>query len=215
MNGHRNNGNRKEKILEAALLCFNEKGYHKTSIDTIAQIGRISKGGIYYYFRSKEELFLELFKFRLNRYIDQLKICVEKERDPQKRLLLIIQKWGSLILKENQDFFRFCLEFSAMGARDKEIRKAMTSFYKNSTVTLGQIIIEGIAVGEFKPLDPEKIARLFFSLFQGIFSTYFSVNHDFDLIEQHTFNMKALLQGIQNIKNTDTDASTAKRKEVY
>lgn len=206
--------NRKEKILEAALLCFNERGYHETSIDTIALKGRISKGGIYYYFRSKEELFLELFKFRLNKYIEQLKKYIQKECDPEKRMLLLIQKWGSLILRENQDFFRFCLEFSAMGARDKEIKEAMTDFYKNSTHTLSEIIRDGIAVGEFKPLDPEKIARLIFSIFQGVFSTYFSVDHDFDLIDQHTFNIKTILQGIQTIKRADARAPTSKRKEV-
>lgn len=209
----RTSGSRKEEIFEAALFCFNEKGYHRTSIDDIALKGKISKGGIYYYFRSKEELFLELFKFRLNRYIDQLKAYIQKERDPEKRILLLIQKWG-LILKENQDFFRFCLEFIAMGARDKEIKKEMTSFYKDSTNTFSQIIREGIAVGEFKSLDPEKIARLIFSLFQGIFSTYFSLNYDFDLIEQHTFNMKTILQGIQNTRKEGMEALPAKRKEV-
>jgi len=213
MNSARTSANRKEEIFEAALLCFNQKGYHKTSIDDIALKGKISKGGVYYYFKSKEDLFLGLFNFRLNKYIDQLKTYIQNETDPEKRMLLLIQKWG-LLLKENQDFFRFCLEFSAMGARDEEIRKEMTSFYKNSTNTFSQIIREGIAVGEFKSLDPEKIARLIFSLFQGIFSTYFSLNYDFDLIEQHTFNMKTILQGIQNIKNADMSALPSKRKEV-
>ncbi|MBW2222222.1 MAG: TetR/AcrR family transcriptional regulator, partial [Deltaproteobacteria bacterium] len=127
---HTNNGNsvkRKEKILEAALLCFNEKGYHKTSIDDIALNGKISKGGIYYHFKSKEELFLKLFNFRLNRYTEQLKAYIQEESDPVKRIRILIQKWG-LILKENEDFFKFCMEFSSMGAREKEIRKEMTSF---------------------------------------------------------------------------------------
>ena len=37
---------RKEKIFEAALKCFNETGYYKTSIDKIAEKANISKGGI-------------------------------------------------------------------------------------------------------------------------------------------------------------------------
>ena len=194
-------GNRKEKILEAALLCFNDKGYHKTSIDDIALKGNISKGGIYYHFKSKEQLFLGLFHFRLNKYIEQLKTYSQKESDPAKRIRILIQKWG-IILKENEDFFKFCLEFSSMGAREKAIRKEMTSFYKDSVKTFTQTIAEGMKTGEFKKLDLDKTARLIYFLSQGVFSTYISVNCDFDLIEQHTFNMETLLTGIQNSKGT-------------
>ena len=195
---HTNNGNsvkRKEKILEAALLCFNEKGYHKTSIDDIAIKGRISKGGIYYHFKSKDELFLKLFNFRLNRYIEQLKSYIQEETDPEKRIRILIQKWG-LILKENEDFFKFCMEFSSMGTREKDIRREMTSFYKNSVKTFSQIIKEGISTGEFENIDAERIARLIYFLSHGVFSTFFAVDCDFDLIEQHTFNMETLLKSI-------------------
>jgi AcrR family transcriptional regulator len=196
---HTNNGNsvkRKEKILEAALLCFNEKGYHKTSIDDIAIKGKISKGGIYYHFKSKDELFLKLFNFRLNRYIEQLKSYIQEESDPEKRIRILIQKWG-LILKENEDFFKFCMEFSSMGAREKDIRKEMTSFYKSSVETFSQIIKEGISSGEFENVDAERIARLIYFLSHGVFSTFFAVDCDFDLIEQHTFNMETLLKSIR------------------
>ena len=195
---HTNNGNsvkRKENILEAALLCFNEKGYHKTSIDDIALNGKISKGGIYYHFKSKEELFLKLFNFRLNRYTEQLKAYIQEESDPVKRIRILIQKWG-LILKENEVFFKFCMEFSSMGAREKEIRKEMTSFYRSSVEIFRQIIEEGVATGEFENVDTERIARLIYFLSQGVFSTFFAVDCDFDLIEQHTFNMETILKSI-------------------
>lgn len=189
-------GSRKEKILEAALLCFNKKGFYKTSIDDIASVGKISKGGIYYHFKSKEELFLGLFHFRLSKYIEQLKTYIQEESDPTKRMWMLIQKWG-LILKENEDFFKFCLEFGSMGAREPGIRKEMTSFYKNSIKTFSQIIEEGIETGKFKELDSEKIARLIYFLSHGVFSTFFAVNCDFDLIDQHNFNMEILFKGIQ------------------
>jgi AcrR family transcriptional regulator len=189
-------GKRKEKILEAALLCFNKKGYHKTSIDDIALNGKISKGGIYYHFKSKEELFLKLFNFRLNRYTEQLKAYIQEESDPVKRIRILIQKWG-LILKENEDFFKFCMEFSSMGAREKEIRKEMTSFYRSSVEIFRQIIEDGISIGEFENIDAERIARLIYFLSHGVFSTFFAVDCDFDLIKQHTFNMETLLKSIR------------------
>ena len=201
MYSKRDSKNRKETILEAALLCFNKKGYYKTSLEDIASKSKLSKGGVYYHFKSKEALFLELFHFRLNKYTEQLKAYVQEESDPTKRIRILIQKWG-LILKENEDFFKFCLEFSSMGAREKEIQKEMTSFYKSSIETFSQIIEEGIVMGEFRNFDSERIARLIFFLFHGGFSTYFSVNCNFDLIAQHNFNMEILLKGIQKPQET-------------
>ena len=65
---------RKEDIYEAAVLCFNKTGYFETTIDSIALEAKISKGGIYYHFKSKKALFLELFNYRVNKYFNFLKI---------------------------------------------------------------------------------------------------------------------------------------------
>jgi len=188
--------NRKEQILEAALICFNKGGYYKTSIDDIAAKAKISKGGIYYHFNSKDELFLELFDFKVNRYFEQLTMYVQSKKDPAERMLALAKRTGD-VLKENSDFFKFCLEFLSMGVREPGIRKGMTHFYKNTVKTFIDIINEGIASGGLKKMNPEKTARVMYFLFMGTFFTYFSTNIDFDLIDQETFNMKALLKGIQ------------------
>ncbi len=47
---------RKEQILEAALGCFQEKGFHGTSMAAICQRAEMSPGHLYHYFRSKVDL---------------------------------------------------------------------------------------------------------------------------------------------------------------
>lgn len=59
---------RKEYILDAALDLFSGKGYEKTTIDEIAELAEFSKGSIYQYFKSKEEIYNTLF----DRMISQL-----------------------------------------------------------------------------------------------------------------------------------------------
>lgn len=53
---------RKNQILDTALKLFALNGFHNTSIDQIAQETGISKGLVYNYFKSKEELLEEVFK---------------------------------------------------------------------------------------------------------------------------------------------------------
>lgn len=49
-------------ILEAAACCFMERGYTETSIDDVARSLGATKGRIYHHFRSKADLFAEVFR---------------------------------------------------------------------------------------------------------------------------------------------------------
>lgn len=187
---------RKEKIFKAAVWCFNKRGYYETTIDAIAARAKVSKGSIYYYFNSKKELFLELFHYRVNKYFDQIKTYIQEGRSPDERLRMFINK-SSQFLKENEDFFRFCLEFLSMGVREPEIREVMTIFYKDSTDTFKQLLEEGVKSGTFKDLGSDRVARTIYFLFMGVFFTYFSINVDFDLNKQHKFHINNILTALK------------------
>ena len=53
--------NGKERILEASAKLFGELGYEKTSIRRISRESGMKAGSIYYFFRSKEEILLEVY----------------------------------------------------------------------------------------------------------------------------------------------------------
>ena len=50
----------RDKILQAALQVFAEKGYHRALVDDIVRASRTSKGAVYRHFPNKEALFLAL-----------------------------------------------------------------------------------------------------------------------------------------------------------
>ncbi len=52
---------RREEILGAALQCFHDLGYEKTTIADIKARAKVSTGSIYHHFSSKEQLFAELY----------------------------------------------------------------------------------------------------------------------------------------------------------
>jgi AcrR family transcriptional regulator len=54
--------NARAEILEAAAVCFMERGYTETSIDDVARSLGATKGRIYHHFRSKADLFAEVFR---------------------------------------------------------------------------------------------------------------------------------------------------------
>jgi len=48
------------RILNAAINIFSQKGYHNTHVDEIVEAAETSKGGVYFYFPSKQDIFLGL-----------------------------------------------------------------------------------------------------------------------------------------------------------
>jgi len=53
---------RRRQLIDVASQCFAERGYHPTSVTEIVNELGVGKGVFYWYFDSKEELFLEILK---------------------------------------------------------------------------------------------------------------------------------------------------------
>lgn len=63
---------RKKQIIKAALKRFVKHGISKTSLDEIARDVRIGKATLYYYFKSKEELYQETLKYEISIYFEEI-----------------------------------------------------------------------------------------------------------------------------------------------
>ncbi len=188
---------RREEIFRAALTCFNRTGYHKTSIEDIAAATGISKGAIYYHFKSKKNLFVELYKSRVNSYFDEVTVTLSSSAKAPDRLLSLLQR-SEEVFQRHVDVLKFLLEFVTMASRDPEIRSEVTLTYRNRVKTFGKLIQEGIEEGTFRDMDAENISRVLFFLSMGFFLTCFTVNPDFDPVKLHRVSMETVFKGIQN-----------------
>jgi len=189
--------NRKEDIFNAAVTCFNKHGYYKTSMDMIAESANMTKRGLYYHFKSKDELFIELFHYMNRKYYAQIPPYASKVADPEERMLMFL-KIANKVLKENTDFLKFSHEFMSIGIRKPAIREVMTSYYGEQVEKVKRIVDNGIESGQFTPVDSEKMARAIVLITIGAFNTYFTLNAAFNLAEQHNFNILHLLKGLKN-----------------
>ncbi|MEG0924997.1 MAG: TetR/AcrR family transcriptional regulator, partial [Anaerovoracaceae bacterium] len=72
----------KDKIIEAMYHLVAEKGYDKTSIGQIADSIGIKKASVYYYFKSKEDIFFQMVKIIYEKdYYYSNKLLVEEIRE--------------------------------------------------------------------------------------------------------------------------------------
>ena len=68
---------RPQEITEAAFQAFSEKGYAATRVEEVAQRAGVSKGLLYLYFKTKEELFKAVIKSVVIRRVDALVAALE------------------------------------------------------------------------------------------------------------------------------------------
>lgn len=73
----------RQRIVETALQVFVERGYHKTTMDDIAEKLGVSKGAIYQYFKGKDQLFTEVISFFIGIRKDEVMSIILSD-DPKR-----------------------------------------------------------------------------------------------------------------------------------
>jgi len=81
------NNDRQIQIIKAADKRFARHGFHKTNMDEIARDIRIGKPTLYYYFESKDALYIEVIKWEFENYLESVnQIFANDELTIPKRL---------------------------------------------------------------------------------------------------------------------------------
>ncbi|MFP5262003.1 MAG: TetR/AcrR family transcriptional regulator [Blastocatellia bacterium] len=78
-------------MLKTSAAIFAEKGYHSTSIRDIARATKMSLSGLYYYFKSKDELLFLIQDYCFSTVIDDCRRLLAGVEDPVHRLKLLIE----------------------------------------------------------------------------------------------------------------------------
>src|ERR1700754_1086281 len=82
----RRSGDKRDRILQAAVKVFARNGFHATRVSEVAKAAGVADGTIYLYFESKEELLFSLFEDRVSRLLRFMKDELPKQADAPARL---------------------------------------------------------------------------------------------------------------------------------
>ncbi|MGG1398061.1 TetR/AcrR family transcriptional regulator [Bacillus salipaludis] len=158
-------------IMENALKCFGEKGYYSTTMDDIVAYSKMSKGLIYNYFKSKEELYISLMDERSAKTLEFLREKFKEIPSAKGKIdeLFRIYREASLT-EEWRTFVRVHLEFWIYSSHQQHLREMMHSRFKDQfRGFFAELVEEGKRDGEFKPgTNAEVVAGLFWAFIDGI-----------------------------------------------
>lgn len=97
---------RYHRMLQAAIHEYCQKGYHETSIDTIAKKAKISKATLYHHFGSKEVLFIAVFDYFINKSDARIFSHILEISEPHEQVRKGI-KALMLTIIQNKEFYFF------------------------------------------------------------------------------------------------------------
>lgn len=160
---------KREKIIIHAFNLFAEKGYSETSIDDIVKASGISKGGIYYYFKSKEDIFLEIAEERFRQRKNLMSNAQNIESSKEKIISYINWTLTGFFDEKVQKMSRFTFEFWSVLSRNPNMAVKAKERYKMFYDILAKILQQGIDNGEFKEdMDVESMIYIILSTMDGI-----------------------------------------------
>jgi AcrR family transcriptional regulator len=160
---------RRREILDAARKVFDADGYEATTMDAVALAAGVSKGNIYNYFTSKQELFNQVF-LEDQRIVD-FQAVLAGEATATKKLDGMLDLWFRQ-LAEQKRTCRLVLEYWATAAREGregEMTATFQRMYGQWRTLVTELLAQGIASGEFSAdLDPSMAASLIMALGDGV-----------------------------------------------
>ena len=157
--------NSKTKILNAALTLFTKKGIKSTTTREIAKKAGIAEGTIYRYFKSKEELSLELFRDRMDNFRKELNSKADYYSDPQKKLEALIDSFFNFA---HQDL-KACFYIVIGHYTELNILKKEKFQYTN---TFADVIREGTKKRVFRKMDNNLGAALIIGMINRAILSY-------------------------------------------
>lgn len=167
--------NRKNAILKAARKLFFERGFKSVTVDLIAAKAEVSKGSIYLYFDSKEEIYTQiLISANIERH-KEVENFARQEGTASELLLLFARNYIEFFF-ENKELFRilmtFMLHADNMNLTEDQNTQLIHTTNENIRV-ISEILQKGIETGEFTPdLDIQQAQNAIWGLFNGIISLY-------------------------------------------
>jgi len=143
---------RKDQILDAALTVLVQHGYEGSRMDDVVSESQLSKGAIYWYYKSKKAMYLDLVNFWVIRYSATINHLVENDQSAPDQLKSLFNYFIDQY-ESDPDPFIALTEFWSMAQKDDDFRAKLQKVYSQFLEVLEKIVAKGVKDGDFKKLD--------------------------------------------------------------
>jgi AcrR family transcriptional regulator len=156
---------KKEKIISAATSLFSRFGLEKTTMEDIAKAAKKGKSSLYYYFKSKEEVFAEVIKKEIAGLKTAIIEAIEKEDDPYNKFRKFVDARLNYLNEKADQYTNVKDEH----LKHYEFVENLTADYSKWEIsTIKNIVEYGRDKGLFEVTDLDSISQALFFALKGL-----------------------------------------------
>src|SRR5580700_5902409 len=153
-------GDKRERILDAAVRVFARKGFYLTRVSEVAKAAGVADGTIYLYFKSKDDLLVSLFEHRIERLLTYMDTELQRVIELQLGLLEGERDLAEVVTVILRQSTKLMKEYAA---------PKFTAYFD----AIAKVIAEGQASGELRAdISPHLAARAIFGALDAITMTW-------------------------------------------
>jgi TetR/AcrR family transcriptional regulator len=159
----------KAVILDAALEEFAEQGLAGARMDHIAKVAAVNKALLYYYFESKEQLFIGVIHRAFLTITDALHAALDRPANPGQKLVafldanfevLAAQPLLARLLGHEMDMFKILSPATISGLFRQDFLERIVPLLSEFRT----VLVDGVKTGEFRPVDIDAVLPLLIML---------------------------------------------------
>lgn len=182
----------KERILEAALEVFSQKGFHTATMDEIAEKAGVGKGTLYRHFETKKKLFAALVRIRL----DELEKNSEEVNDADSDVLAMISNYIRIYFRffdQNKRLYRLIMKEGldlVEHSPDQYLKKVMRAI-----PNLKRKVYEGTQQGKLKDVDFQTVFYGTMGFAHGVIQKWLARDCTYPLCDEIPGVLEVLFHG--------------------
>jgi AcrR family transcriptional regulator len=157
---------RKAQIIQAAISVFTRRGFHEARMDDVVKETGLSKGALYWYFKSKEELIIAILDRIFGVEFQRLELQSDADLPAHQCLTDFLEVFIADIHNMRR-VTPIIYEFYALAFRNKTVRAVMQRYLRRFVTLVEPIIQRGVDHGEFRPVDARRATLAFGAQLEG------------------------------------------------
>lgn len=158
---------KKSYILKTAREVFIEKGYKNVTMKDIVEACEISRGGLYLYFSSTQEIFWEVLKLETEEADDVFSGSISEDSGPSDILALFLKEQKKELLRKKNNLTMPIYEFFFAHNIPKK-DNILKHQFDSAVMIMEKLIGAGVEAGEFYCEDPLGAARNIMYVLEGL-----------------------------------------------
>ena len=188
---------RKDQIIQAAINVFARRGIYESRMDDIVTETGLSKGTLYWYFKSKDDIIVAISDMLFGRELQKLEQLDCEDLSPHDCLL----KFLEVFIQDLRPMLKLrpvIFEFYALAFRNKSVRQIMQQYLQRFTDIIEPVVQRGMESGEFAPGDARQATLAIGAAFEGTLLLWAYAPKMVPAEEQLRASMELVLKGLEN-----------------